>query len=166
MTHAASPVSVTSVSRFCLCNRSDSRACRTGGAGRGREATPSASSLRAKNANVNGQENLETSRRPMHVRMRHICQRRVLRRADCRASCLRLFMIHERIAVGEISIRHKRISHFHFAFATDWEALCMPRPKCRAREPRSRQICLPSVSHITSISYVCRVKNSSTVTIE
>ena len=53
MTHAASPVSVTSVSRFCLCNRSDSRACRTGGAGRGREATPSASSLRAKNANVN-----------------------------------------------------------------------------------------------------------------
>jgi hypothetical protein len=66
VTHAASPVSVTSVSRFCLCNRSDSRACRTGGAGRGREATPSASSLRAKNANVNGQENLETSRRPMH----------------------------------------------------------------------------------------------------
>jgi hypothetical protein len=65
VTHAASPVSVTSVSRFCLCNRSDSRACRTGGAGRGREATPSASSLRAKNANVNGQENLETSRRPM-----------------------------------------------------------------------------------------------------
>ena len=83
--------------------------------------------------------------------MRHICQRqrRVLRRADCRASCLRLFMIHERI--GEI--RHKPISGYRISISH----LPQTGRHCACQDPsaeRENRDLVKSVCHLLVISHM------------